>query len=77
MTSSAWGAGACDTCRLAVLRGDRGPFVTLDDSAAWIALRQCQHCGALWRSSDREAHVITEEVARHDFPGVTIPKRPA
>ena len=76
MNSSAWGAGACDTCRMAVLGGDTAPFVTLGDSSGPIFLHQCRMCGALWRKSIREAHVIAEEDARRDFPGVEIPERP-
>ena len=79
MTSSAWGTGACEACRTVILRGGgEAPLVQLGrDGSGYIGLDQCRLCGALWRSSLREGHVITEQEARREFPEVEIPERPA
>jgi hypothetical protein len=77
MGASSWGADACDACRTSALRGGgEPPLVRLDDGPGLISLHRCQRCGALWEANVREAHVISEEVARRDFPDVHISPPP-
>jgi hypothetical protein len=63
-----WFDSGCEFCqRCALTSWD--PMIELGDSADMHAyLRQCPKCGAFWQYNEREAHVIDELEARHDFP---------
>ena len=76
MHSGAWGAGACEECRTAALRGLRPPLIRLGDASGPRFLYRCTVCGALWEENWREAHVIGEAEARVTYPQVDIPPRP-
>ena len=45
------------------------PLVELATSSGPILLYRCSLCGAYWRESLRESHLVTEAQARTDFPG--------
>lgn len=69
MTQPEWGAGACESCRTAVLRGcQTPPLVRLGAGEGPIFLYRCADCAAYWEENLREAHVVTEDSARLSFP---------
>ena len=67
--SSAWESQGCEACRLAVLRAiGQPPLVRLGVAEGPTFLYRCTRCGAYWQESLREAHVIDQVAARHEFP---------
>ncbi len=57
----------CDECRQAALRGMSEPLEEIARSEGPTFLYRCRICGALWEGNLREAHPISDEVAKTRF----------
>ncbi len=75
MSTSKWSKKGCDACRRGILTG-QSPPVRIGVAKGPIFLYHCERCGAYWLVTLREAHVISEEEARHLFPHVFSAKKP-
>ena len=58
----------CDECRQAALRGGTEPLEEIAISEEGpLFLYRCKICGTLWEANLREAHPISEKVAKTQF----------
>lgn len=78
-----WMKNGCEECRSGVLSGIYSPeaaarlqlplkpptfvYTSID---ACVDLYRCNQCGAWWEFNQREAHVISEDVAKAIYPAL-------